>query len=67
MNATDKTTAEQLLFQLQFIGMVLMVGRTEEAYTAYQKALALTKELVEAERANIATDYWINLKLEAGH
>ena len=48
MNATDKTTAEQLLFQLQFIGMVLMVGRTEEAYTAYQKALALTKELIEA-------------------
>ena len=46
--ATDKTTAEQLLFQLQFIGMVLMVGRTEEAYTAYQKALALTKELIEA-------------------
>ena len=48
--ATDKTTAEQLLFQLQFIGMVLMVGRTEEADTAYQKALALAKELVEAER-----------------
>ena len=48
MNATDKTTAEQLLFQLQFIGMVLMVGRTEEAYTAYQKALALAKELIEA-------------------
>ena len=46
--ATDKTTAEQLLFQLQFIGMVLMVGRTEEAYTAYQKALALAKELIEA-------------------
>ena len=65
MNATDKTTAEQLLFQLQFMGMMLMVGRAEEADTAYQKALALAKELVEAERANIATDYWINLKLEA--
>jgi hypothetical protein len=46
--ATEKTTAEQLLFQLQFMGMMLMVGREKEADTAYQKALGLAKELVEA-------------------
>ena len=46
----DKTPAEQLLFQLQFMGMMLMVGRQEEADTAYQKALTLAKELIEAEQ-----------------
>jgi predicted RNA polymerase sigma factor len=44
----NKTLAEQLLFQLQFMGMMLMVGRQEEADTAYQKALALAKELIAA-------------------
>ena len=46
--ATDKTTAEQLLFQLQFMGMMLMAGRPEDADTAYQKAIALAQELIEA-------------------
>ena len=50
MNDTvaTKTTAAALLFQLQLMGMMLMVGREEEANIAYQKSLALVKELIEA-------------------
>jgi hypothetical protein len=46
--SNDKTLAEQLLFQLQFMGMMLMVDRQEEADTAYQKALTLAQELIKA-------------------
>jgi len=45
----NKTIAEQIQFQLQFMGMMKMCGRNEMADTAYIKAQELTAELIEAQ------------------
>tara|TARA_R110000796_G_scaffold95152_2_gene200287 strand:+ start:226 stop:378 length:153 start_codon:yes stop_codon:yes gene_type:complete len=47
MSSETKTPAQSLLFQLQFMGMMMMAGRQEEADTAYQKAQQLAKQLVD--------------------
>ena len=43
-----ETTAARLLFQLQFMGLMLQTGRTEEADTAYRKAQQLVQQLIDA-------------------
>jgi len=48
----NKTIAEQIQFQLQFMGMMKMCGRNEMADTAYIKAQELTAELIELEKLN---------------
>ena len=48
----NKTIAEQIQFQLQFMGMMKMCGRNEMADTAYIKAQDLIDELVELEKLN---------------
>ena len=48
MSAETKTPAQALLFQLQFMGLMMMTGRTDEAETAYQTAQKLAQELVDA-------------------
>jgi len=48
----NKTMAEQIQFQLQFMGMMKMCGRNEMADTAYIKAQELTAELIELEKLN---------------
>tara|TARA_R110001583_G_scaffold17351_2_gene70338 strand:+ start:655 stop:828 length:174 start_codon:yes stop_codon:yes gene_type:complete len=48
----DKTIAEKIQFQLQFMGMMLMSGRDDFANTAYVKAQELTAELIELEKLN---------------
>ena len=44
----EQTTAEVLQFRLQFMAVMLMAGRTEEADTAYQQALELVQDLIDA-------------------
>jgi len=44
----DKTTAQSLLFQLQWIGVMGMAGREDEADAAYVKAQKLAQQLVDA-------------------
>lgn len=44
----ERTTAEVLQFRLQFMAVMMMAGRTEEADTAYQQALELVQELIDA-------------------
>ena len=48
METEEKTPAARLLFQLQFMGLMMMAGRTEEANAAYQKAQQLAQQLVDA-------------------
>jgi len=48
----DKTIAEKIQFQLQFMGIMKMCGRDDEADTAYIKAQELTAELIELEKLN---------------
>lgn len=48
MPERQRTTAEQLEFSLQFMAVMLVAGRTEEADTAYQRALELVQELIDA-------------------
>ena len=48
----DKTIAEKIQFQLQFMGMMLLSGRNDFANTAYVKAQELTAELIELEKLN---------------
>ena len=48
----DKTIAEKIQFQLQFMGMMLLSGRDDFANTAYVKAQELTAELIELEKLN---------------
>ena len=48
----DKTLAEQIQFELQFMGMMGMCGRVEAADKAYIKAQELTAELIELEKLN---------------
>ena len=45
---TEKTKAERLLFQLQWLGVMGMAGREEEADAAYVKAQELAQELIDA-------------------
>lgn len=47
MTTNEKTTAEQLQFQLQWLGVMSMSGRKEEADNAYVKAQALTQTLID--------------------
>jgi len=49
---SDKTIAEKIQFQLQFMGMMLLSGRNDFANTAYVKAQELTAELIELEKLN---------------
>ncbi len=44
-----KSDTELLLFKLEFMGVMMMAGRTEEADDAYQAALQLAEKLVEEE------------------
>ena len=48
----NKTLAEQIQFELQFMGTMKMCGRNEMADTAYVKAQELTAELIELEKLN---------------
>lgn len=43
----ERTTAEVLQFRLQFMAVMLMAGRTEEADAAYQQALELAQQLID--------------------
>jgi len=43
-----KTPAQNLQFQLQFMGMMKMAGRHEMADDAYIKAQKIAQEMVEA-------------------
>ena len=43
-----KTPAQSLLFQLQFMGIMTMSGRQDEADAAYVKAQQLAQQLVDA-------------------
>ena len=52
----DKTIAEKIQFQLQFMGMMLMSGRDDFANTAYVKAQELTAELIELEKLETVLD-----------
>ena len=45
---TETTPAQSLLFQLQFMGLMMMSGRQDEADAAYQKAQKLAQQLVDA-------------------
>ena len=45
---TEKTPAQRLLFQLQWLGVMGMAGREDEADAAYVKAQELAQELVDA-------------------
>ena len=47
MTTNEKTTAEQLQFQLQFMGYMAMAGREEERDNAYVKAQALAQTLID--------------------
>ena len=47
MTTNNQTTAQQLQFQLQFMGFMSMAGRQEEADTAYVKAQTLTQTLID--------------------
>tara|TARA_R100001198_G_scaffold96235_1_gene85127 strand:+ start:526 stop:825 length:300 start_codon:yes stop_codon:yes gene_type:complete len=44
----DKTPAQKLLFQLQWLGVMGMAGREDEADAAYVKAQKLAQQLVDA-------------------
>tara|TARA_R110002095_G_scaffold92963_1_gene81218 strand:- start:56 stop:220 length:165 start_codon:yes stop_codon:yes gene_type:complete len=44
----EKTTAQKLLFQLQWLGVMGMAGREDEADAAYVKAQKLAQQLVDA-------------------
>ena len=44
----DKTPAQSLLFQLQWLGVMGMAGREDEADAAYVKAQKLAQQLVDA-------------------
>ena len=44
------TPLEQLQFHLQFMGVMAMAGRADEADEQYRKAQHLLAEMIEAER-----------------
>jgi hypothetical protein len=44
----EQTPAAQLLFQLQFMGLMMMSGRQDEADAAYVKAQQLAQQLIDA-------------------
>ena len=52
----DRTIAEDIQFQLQFMGMMGMCGRAEMADKAYVKAQELTAELIELEKLETVLD-----------
>ena len=66
---SDKTIAEKIQFQLQFMGIMKMCGRDDEADTAYIKAQELTLELIELEKLNAALTWSDKLTkdIEAEH
>lgn len=45
------TQLERLQFHLQFMGVMAMAGRVEEADQQYREAQRLLTEMIEAERA----------------
>jgi len=45
------TQLEQVQFHLQFMGVLSMAGRADEADEQYREALQLLAELIAAERA----------------
>jgi hypothetical protein len=45
------TPLEQLQFHLQFMGVMAMAGRADEADEQYRKAQRLLAEMIKAERA----------------
>lgn len=44
---TEQTTAQNLQFQLQFMGYMAMAGREEERDNAYVKAQELAQKLID--------------------
>lgn len=44
----EPTLAEQLLFRLQFMVMMIECGRDKEANESFQKAQELTQQLIDA-------------------
>lgn len=44
----ERTTAERLLFQLQYMAVMMASGRIEEADGAYQQATELAQQLIDA-------------------
>ena len=52
----DRTIAEDIQFQLQFMEMMGMCGRAEMADKAYVKAQELTAELIELEKLETVLD-----------
>lgn len=45
----EKTRAEKARFQFEFMAMMLVSGRNDEAATAYEKGLAYLTEIIEQE------------------
>ena len=45
------TQLEQVQFHLQFMGVLAMAGRSDEADEQYQQAQKLLSEMIAAERA----------------
>jgi hypothetical protein len=45
------TQLERVQFHLQFMGVMAMAGRSEEADEQYREAQRLLAEMIEAERA----------------
>tara|TARA_R110000803_G_C11700357_1_gene285366 strand:- start:306 stop:467 length:162 start_codon:yes stop_codon:yes gene_type:complete len=43
----EKTTAQRLQFQLQWLGAMGRAGREDEAYAAYVKARELAQQLID--------------------
>ena len=44
----DRTTAEVLQFRLQYMSVMLMAGRAEDADVAFNQALELVQDLIDA-------------------
>tara|TARA_R110000787_G_scaffold189375_1_gene301013 strand:- start:3203 stop:3355 length:153 start_codon:yes stop_codon:yes gene_type:complete len=47
MTTNDQTTAQQLQFQLEFMGYMAIAGREEQRDNAYVKAQALAQTLID--------------------
>lgn len=50
MSEEPQTIPEKLKFQLEFMAMMLMTGRVEEAGAAHEKAIGYADELIKQQR-----------------
>ena len=46
----DNTKTENAKFQFEFMAMMLVSGRQEQAFDAYEKGIALLSEIIEQEK-----------------